>query len=1088
MLALAAEATLPRAVLEQVQTRAKSLAAGVRHARRRTSGVDALMQEFSLSSAEGVALMCLAEALLRVPDAATRDALIADKIGTGDWSAHVGHSPSMFVNATAWGLLLTGRLLPGQTVGGLESALSGLLRRGGAPLVRRAADLAVRLLGRQFVTGQTIADALGHAGVREARGYRFSYDMLGEAAMTAEDADCYFRAYADAIGAIGKQSARRGVIEGPGISVKLSALHPRYSRAQRGRVMTELLPRVRALLQMARANDIGFNIDAEESERLDISLDILEALAVDPAFAGWDGVGFVVQAYQKRARAVIDWIAELGARTGHRLMIRLVKGAYWDSEIKAAQVAGLADYPVFTRKAHTDVSYVACARAMLAAPGAIYPQFATHNALTIATIEALAGDAAYEFQCLHGMGEAVYDGLVGNRSGHSCRIYAPVGPHETLLAYLVRRLLENGANTSFVNQIVDPLVDLDQLVADPVALTLADGGTPHRGIPLPPDLLPGRRNAAGLDLADERVLSGLADAMAETPQVYAAGPITVSQGADGNSVSVFNPARTDEVVGRVTDATVAQASQAVGDAVWDAPVEERARLLERWGEALEAHGPALMALAVREAGKTLANAVGELREAIDFCRFYASTARADLGGAQPIGPVLCISPWNFPLAIFVGQIAAALAAGNPVVAKAAEQTPLIAHLAVTLAHGAGIPVSALQFVPGAGETVGAALVGDARIMGVMFTGSTAVARLIDRTLAKRADNPVLIAETGGLNAMIVDSTAQPEQVVTDVLASAFDSAGQRCSSLRILCLQEEIADHVLAMVRGAMAELTLGDPAALSTDIGPVIDASAQAMLVDYIGKNNVAPGPVPAGGYFVAPAVVVVDLDHLPRAEVFGPVLHVVRWRQNGLIGLVDALNAAGYGLTHGVHTRIDTTVETITRRIHAGNVYVNRNIVGAVVGVQPFGGEGLSGTGPKAGGPLILHRLVRGTHPATPQSTLLPGPTGEQNTLSLHPRGVVLCDARSPDERVRQEETVRAAGCTLAASGRVDAVLTDATGDAMIALRTRLAAMDGPIIPVITANADGTYPIWRLLQERSLSVNTAAAGGNAALLSAAA
>ena len=1087
ILDLALKAQLPPEATAQAQSRAKSLASGVRHARRRASGVDALMHEFSLSSAEGVALMCLAEALLRVPDAATRDRLIADKLGTGDWSAHVGHSPSMFVNAAAWGLLLTGRLLPDSHADGLAAALTGLLRRGGAPVVRRAADLAVRLLGRQFVTGQTIADALDHAGPREARGYRFSYDMLGEAAMTAADADRYFRAYADAIAAIGKQSAGRGVIEGPGISVKLSALHPRYSRAQRDRVLGELLPRVRALLEMARANNIGFNIDAEETERLDISLEILEALATDQAFAGWNGIGFVVQAYQKRACAVIDWIADLGTRTGHRLMIRLVKGAYWDTEIKAAQVAGVADYPVWTRKGHTDVSYLACARAMLAAPHAIYPQFATHNALTIATIETLGGNADYEFQCLHGMGEAVYDGIVGNHSGRSCRIYAPVGPHETLLAYLVRRLLENGANTSFVNQIVDPAIDLDKLVADPVAATLSEGGHPHRAIPLPPELLPGRRNSIGIDLADERVLSALAAAMAETPAIAEASPITVTPGRITASHPVHNPANTTELVGCVTDTTIELAHQAITDAHFDAPVTERAAMLEAWADALETNAAPLMALAVREAGKTLANAVGELREAVDFCRYYAAEARTNLAGSTPIGPVVCISPWNFPLAIFTGQIAANLAAGNPVLAKPAEQTPLIAALAVHLAHHAGIPRAALQFLPGPGETIGAALTSDPRIAGVMFTGSTAVARLIDRTLAARADNPVLIAETGGLNAMIVDSTAQPEQVVTDVLASAFDSAGQRCSALRILCLQDDIADHVIEMLKGAMKDLRLGNPADLTTDIGPVIDAEAQSMLHAYLKSHGVTPAPTPAGGIFVAPALLELDLDHLPEAEMFGPVLHVVRWQSGALPDLIDKLNARGYGLTHGIHTRIDTTIETITSRIHAGNIYINRNIVGAVVGVQPFGGEGLSGTGPKAGGPLILHRLVRNSTPPSFTEIDLPGPTGERNTLTLTPRGRVFCDAHTHTATAEQEAAAKTAGCSLTHDEtQADAVLTDAEGPDLIALRQRLAATPGPIIPVITARPDGTYPTWRLLQERSISVNTAAAGGNAALMSA--
>jgi RHH-type proline utilization regulon transcriptional repressor/proline dehydrogenase/delta 1-pyrroline-5-carboxylate dehydrogenase len=1053
---LVPRAAMPAERLARVQSRAKALAGAVRQARRHASGVDALMHEFALSSAEGVALMCLAEALLRIPDAATRDRLIAEKIGGGDWSTHLGHSPSLFVNATAWALLLTGRLLPAQETAGLGATLSTLLRRGGAPVVRQAADLAVRLLGRQFVTGQTIEDALRHAAAREARGYRFSYDMLGEAAMTEADADRYFRAYAHAIDAIGRHANGAGPIAGAGISVKLSALHPRYVRAQRPRVMAELLPKLRALLELARAHDIALNIDAEEADRLDLSLDLLEALATDPAFAGWGGIGFVVQAYQKRALAVIDALVDLGRRSCHRLMVRLVKGAYWDSEIKAAQVAGYADYPVFTRKEHTDVSYLACARAMLAAPDAIYPQFATHNALTIASVEALADEGAdFEFQCLHGMGEAVYDGVVA-AGGRACRIYAPVGPHETLLAYLVRRLLENGANTSFVNQIVNPAIDLDKLVADPVARTLEHGGSPHPAIRLPADLRPGRTNAAGIDLACETTLASLSRSLAATPAQFDA----------------------------VRDATLEEVAQAVATARWNADLATRCTLLEAWADAMEQDTPALLALMIREAGKTLGNAVAELREAVDFCRFYAATARADLADASSLGPMVCISPWNFPLAIFVGQIAACLAAGNPVLAKPAEQTPLIAVHATGLAHRAGIPAEALRLLPGPGETVGAALVADKRIAGVLFTGSTEVARRIDRALAARPDNPVLIAETGGINAMIVDSSAQPEQVVADVLASAFDSAGQRCSALRVLCLQEECAETILTMLRGAMAQLRLGDPAELSTDIGPVIDEDARDTLLAAIRAAGATPGKVPAQGCFVAPLLIGVTPDTLPGREIFGPVLHVLRWQADALPALIERLNALGYGLTHGIHSRLDSTVAEIARHIRAGNIYVNRNMVGAVVGVQPFGGEGLSGTGPKAGGPLILHRLVRGTSPALPVETALPGPTGESNVWSLHPRGAVLCDAGSAEERRLQEEAVRRARCRLAAPHeRPDAVLSDATGEAMTALRRRLAALDGPIIPVIQRDGD-TYPVWRLQLERCLSINTAAAGGNAALL----
>jgi RHH-type proline utilization regulon transcriptional repressor/proline dehydrogenase/delta 1-pyrroline-5-carboxylate dehydrogenase len=1122
--ALAAEAELTADQLAHAQVIAAELASHVREQRRSAGGVDALMHEFSLSSTEGIALMCLAEALLRVPDDATRDRLIQDKIGRGDWSAHIGTSPSLFVNAAAWGLLITGKLVPTHHAGSMTTALRGLVARSGAPLIRRATDLAIRLLGRQFVTGETIAEALDHARAREKRGYRFSYDMLGEAAMTSADADRYLRSYVEAILAIGQASGGRGIEDGPGISIKLSALHPRYVRAQRERVMAELLPRVKSLLLLARTYDIGLNIDAEETDRLDLSLDILEALATDPIFAGWNGIGVVVQAYQRRARKVIDWLVDLGRRSGHRLMVRLVKGAYWDTEIKAAQLAGMADYPVFTRKAHTDISYLACVRAMLAAPDAIFPQFATHNAFTIGAVQALIGaeprsNATFEFQCLHGMGEPLYDTLVGAGSaGVPCRIYAPVGTHETLLAYLVRRLLENGANTSFVNQVVDPTISLETLIADPVGKARNLDFAPHPALPEPADLFPGRRNSAGLDLASEAVLARLGDDLRTTLADAAPMQATASIASAPTSQSV-NPADHREAIGHVIDATEADVAGAVADAAWPGTsVADRAAMLERWADLLEAERDALIALAVREAGKTLRNAAGEVREAVDFCRYYAAAARAELAAAAPIGPVVCISPWNFPLAIFTGQIAAALAAGNPVLAKPAEQTPLIAAAAVTLAHRAGIPRTALQLLPGPGETIGAALASHPAVAGVLFTGSTIVAQAINRTLARRDGDPVLIAETGGLNAMIVDSSALPEQVVADVIESAFDSAGQRCSALRVLCLQDEIADRTLTMLEGAMRELRIGDPAHLATDIGPVIDAGARAMLEAHVAAMRARgfrclAAPLPAGcahGTFVAPVIVEIPSLEVLEAEVFGPVLHVIRFRSTDLEGLIQAINAKGYGLTHGLHTRIDDTIATVTSGIEAGNIYVNRNMVGAVVGSQPFGGEGLSGTGPKAGGPFYLHRLVRGTAPAlpTPDPTKpfpMPGPTGEANTLRLRPRGRIAC--LGPDEVAfraqlaalegtgnhavlpatdlgRRISTSRvAAPCRLADDPlpQCDAILVRSADPA---LRQRVAALPGSIVPVIVADEHGTYPVWRLFKEQSISINTAAAGGNAALL----
>ena len=1134
--ALIVEARLAPAELDATQRLATTLAEAVRAERATAGGVDALMLEFSLDSREGVALMCLAEALLRIPDAATRDRLIRDKISRGDWRAHVGTSPSLFVNAAAWGLLVTGRLVDSRSEGALEQALASLLRKGGEPLIRKGVDLAMRLLGRQFVTGRTIDEALANAREREARGYTFSFDMLGEAALTAADAQRYVDDYEHAIDAIGRAGSGRGVASGPGISVKLSALHPRYSRSQRQRVEAELWPRVAALATLAKRHDIGFNIDAEEADRLDLSLDLLAHLMGDPDLAGWDGLGFVVQCYQKRARPTIDWLVTLARQKERRLMLRLVKGAYWDSEIKRAQIDGLADYSVFTRKGHTDVAYLACAKAMLAAPDVIYPQFATHNAFTIAAVHTLAGDARYEFQCLHGMGESIYDHVVGpDKLARACRIYAPVGSHETLLAYLVRRLLENGANSSFVNRIVDPGVSIASLVADPVAAAEKTRGAPHANLPAPCAYIPGRINSRGLDLSDDTELRSLAAALGATLSQRAAVPLVADQPSHSYSertpVAITNPADSDDRVGTVFEAAPSDVARAVEIAAnegaqWSRmPAADRAARLEHAADLLETERATFLSLAVREAGKTLGNAVAEVREAVDFLRYYAAQARAefDAPGVTPRGPIVAIAPWNFPLAIFTGEVAAALAAGNPVLAKPAEQTPLIAHEAVRLLHRAGVPPAALQFLPGRGEIVGAALVADTRIAGVIFTGSTEVARSIYREFAARNDDPVLIAETGGQNAMIVDSSALPEQVVADVLTSAYDSAGQRCSALRVLCVQDDIGDHVLAMLKGAMGELAVGDPRRLATDVGPVIDADARKTLQAHLDRVRAKGFPVfelplPPScvrGTFVAPALVELPgidaLEHLTH-EVFGPVLHVVRWHRDDLRPLIARINALGYGLTHGIHTRIDETVGEILGRVRAGNVYVNRNMIGAVVGVQPFGGHGLSGTGPKAGGPLYLRRLVRGAAtlavPGAPIS--LPGPTGESNTLEFHPRGVVACVADDERALIAQMKAARVTGNTPlllrnAASQRgrdgpddgpvlyadaldpavVDAVLLDADVDRAQHVRDALAVAEGKIVPVVVPEGDGAYDPGRLVVERTVTVNTAAAGGNAALLS---
>ncbi|HTN62034.1 MAG TPA: trifunctional transcriptional regulator/proline dehydrogenase/L-glutamate gamma-semialdehyde dehydrogenase [Devosia sp.] len=1125
-------------------------------AQKRRGGVDSLVQEYDLSSQEGVALMCLAEALLRTPDNGTRDALIADKIAPGDWQSHLGGSQSLFVNAATWGLVVTGRLVTPVDDRGLGTALSRLVARSGEPVIRAGVNLAMTLMGEQFVSGQTIAEALRNGRRLEAKGFRYSYDMLGEAAATASDAERYLQDYRTAIYAIGKAAAGKGVQAGPGISIKLSALHPRYSRAQYDRVMSELLPRVVELALLAKSYDIGLNIDAEEADRLDISLDILEALCLEPRLAGWQGIGFVVQAYSKRCPAVLDFVIDLARRSGHRIMVRLVKGAYWDSEIKRAQLDGLDGFPVYTRKVYTDVAYIACAKKLLGASEAVYPQFATHNAQTMATIYHLAGDywpGQYEFQCLHGMGEPLYEEVVGKgRLDRPCRIYAPVGSHETLLAYLVRRLLENGANSSFVNRIADPEVPVEALADDPavVARAIVPAGAPHPQIALPREILAGgRANSRGLDLASEPQLQRLGEALVESTKIeWIAEPYSSPHRGEGarragegdgaappssgaahhllpvgekkRGRAIRNPADHRDIVGVVVEPSPEVAATALGTAVAAAPVwaaippTERAACLRRAADAMEGRIETLMGLIIREAGKSAANAISEVREAVDYLRYYADQGTGlDTATDVPLGPVVCISPWNFPLAIFTGQVAAALAAGNPVLAKPAEETPLIAAQAIGLLHAAGVPRDVLQFLPGDGA-MGAALVADARTAGVMFTGSTEVARLIARQLAERGAVP-LIAETGGQNALIVDSSALTEQVVVDVLASAFDSAGQRCSALRVLCLQEEIADKTLAMLKGAMALLRSGNPDRLATDIGPVISAEAQRTIAEHVAAlrakgRDVFEAPLDAAaaqGTFIAPTLIELeDLAELKR-EVFGPVLHVVRFKRERLDGLVDAINALGYGLTFGLHTRIDTVIERVTNRIAAGNIYVNRNQIGAVVGVQPFGGHGLSGTGPKAGGPLYLRRLVRsesgvipglaanrrldpalvaladwlaangrdalaqqarrdGAHPAINIAVELAGPVGERNVYRTAPRGTVLTIATSEAGLLRQLVAVLATGNRALVEGPVglDAFL----GQLPALVRARAERRDGTQGGVAAVLVEGDFAAVRAVAQR--------------------
>ncbi|MDO8954560.1 MAG: bifunctional proline dehydrogenase/L-glutamate gamma-semialdehyde dehydrogenase PutA [Gammaproteobacteria bacterium] len=981
----------------KIQIRAEKLVVAVRQLRLNKGGIDAFMAEYDLSSQEGVALMCLAEALLRIPDTLTADRLIRDKLSQADWYSHLGESDSLFVNAATWSLVLTGKWVRNDTYCNteLEHNLKGWMSRQSNAVIRKATLHAMKIMGNQFVMGETIQKAQKRAEKLEANGYRYSYDMLGEAARTEADAQVYLASYIDAIHAIGQNKPNLPMHERAGISIKLSAIHPRYEINQIARVQSELLPRVKSLANMAKHYNIGLTIDAEEADRLEISLQIIEALAMDPDLAAWQGLGLAVQAYQKRAPLVIDWLHELAQRSHHRIMVRLVKGAYWDSEIKNSQEFGLAGYPVYTRKAYTDVAYLACAKKMLAHRESFYCMFATHNAHTVSSIIEMAdGYRDFEFQCLHGMGDTLYDQVVDRNHGFGmpCRIYAPVGNYKSLLAYLVRRLLENGANSSFVNRIIDTSIPISELIENPIIIARELKCTPHPGIPLPRNIYGDRMNSKGIDLSNQLELQELASEMTEAMKdEWLAVPIIAdSIDSDGKSKALYNPANRKELIGYVTEATPEHVEHALNAAelafpAWQATsAQNRAQCLRRMADLLETNMALLMAMAVKEAGKSIPNAIGEVREAVDFCRYYADQAEFHFSKPTELkgitgelnqfslhgrGIFICISPWNFPLAIFLGEVTAALAAGNVVIAKPAEQTPLIATMAIELLHQAGVPRNVVQMLPGRGEIIGSQLVNDKRIGGVIFTGSTEVAHLINKSLANRT-GPIVpfIAETGGQNAMIVDSSALPEQVVKDVIASAFDSAGQRCSALRVLFLQEDIADSTIEMLKGAMDELRVGDPNLLSTDIGPVIDEEARDNLLAHIELmkheatliHQVRLSSEAKLGTFVPPtAFELSSLSSLKR-EVFGPILHIIRFKAAELNKVVEQINNTGYGLTFGIHSRIQETIDYLCQNIRVGNVYVNRNIIGAVVGVQPFGGQGLSGTGPKAGGPLYLPRLA--------------------------------------------------------------------------------------------------------------------------------
>ena len=995
--ALADEATLDSVRTRSIAARARTWVEAVRERRQTIAGVESFLHQYDLSTEEGVLLMCVAEALLRIPDVETADLLIRDKLSRGDWERHLGASDSLFVNASTWGLMLTGRLtrIDTRDAHDPKAWYERIVARAGEPVVRVALRQAMKMMAEQFVMGRTIGEALARSRQGDNARFRYSFDMLGEAAITTPDAARYLAAYTSAIASIGESVGNRDapVYAQPSISVKLSALHPRYEFAQRDRVFVELLPVIVDLAQAARRAGIGMTIDAEEAERLELSLELFACTRRDTTLGGYEGLGLAVQAYQKRARPVIEWVTALARETRHRIPVRLVKGAYWDTEIKRAQVQGLAGYPVFTRKTHTDISYLASARAMLAAGPLLYPMFATHNAHTIAWVlenAAASRTTEFEFQRLHGMGEALYE-QVRVEQDHPCRVYAPVGSHQDLLPYLVRRLLENGANTSFVNRIADSAVSIDDVVADPVSRARAWHFAASSSLPLPVDLFGAeRRNSEGVSLADQDAMATLDEALNDPARrEFTAAPIVSGVNLAGQPREVFDPADRRMRIGSVVDADSVAVERALanlseGHRAWDSRGGvSRAEILERAAMIIERERNHFVSLLAREAGKTRGDAIAEVREAADYCRYYAIGARREFGDPAELpsptgeantlklrgrGVFACISPWNFPLAIFTGQVVAALAAGNAVAAKPAEQTPLTAAHVVRCLLEAGVPNDAIALLPGSGETVGASLVADSRVAGVAFTGSTDVASAIARALAARQPIVPLIAETGGQNAMIVDSSALPEQVANDAVFSAFNSAGQRCSALRVLCVQEEIAPRVIELVEGAMNELAIGDPALAATDVGPVIDDEARVALERYVESVEaaglrcfrVALSPHCARGTFVAPTLVVLDrLDRLTR-EVFGPILHVVTFRADEIDQLVDAINRLRYGLTLGVHSRIDATIARIVDRARVGNVYVNRNMIGAVVGMQPFGGEGLSGTGPKAGGPHYLYRFA--------------------------------------------------------------------------------------------------------------------------------
>lgn len=1152
-------------VRERIVERATRLVEDIR-ASDKPGLMEAFLAEYGLSTDEGVALMCLAEALLRVPDADTMDALIEDKIAPSSWGEHLGQSSSSLVNASTWALMITGKILKEDETKGIANILFGAVKRLGEPVIRVAVKQAMKELGSEFVLGRTIKEAIERGQKQQKMGFTFSYDMLGEAALTSSDAQKFFDAYEKAIADLAKECKSDDIRENPGISIKLSALHPRYEVGQRDRVMTELVASTSKLAHQAKAAGMGFNIDAEEADRLDLSLDIIEAVLRDPTLAGWDGFGVVVQAYGKRCPQVIDWLNALATELDRKIMVRLVKGAYWDTEIKLSQAEGLAGFPVYTHKPNTDAAYISCSKKLLGMTDRIYPQFATHNAHTVAAILELATDnSAFEFQRLHGMGEALHLTVL-KQAKTRCRIYAPVGAHRDLLAYLVRRLLENGANSSFVNQIVDTNIAARDVAADPFVkvenklINSADIPTDMAGVNAKGEIAkpsqiyqPQRINSRGWDLHNLDDLEEIEAArMPFAGTTWEAGYLIAAEvdDADLTGTTIRNPANPEDVVGTVLEASseVVEAALASAKAWTDVSAVERATILNRAADLYEENFGELFAVLAREAGKIPMDVIAELREAVDFLRYYAAESvriEKETPAATPRGVIACISPWNFPLAIFTGQLSAALAAGNAVVAKPAEQAPITAYVAVKLLHEAGVPVSALQLLPGEGSVVGARLSSDKRISGICFTGSTDTAQLINRSMAANLDPQAsLIAETGGLNAMIVDSTALPEQAVRDIVNSSFQSAGQRCSALRVLYVQKDTADIILKMLYGAMEELVIGAPWDYATDVGPVIDEDAQTQINNHIETARsegrlLKQMDVPKAGFFVAPTVIKIDSINDLAREIFGPVLHVATFKAEELDKVIQDINGSGYGLTFGLHTRIDDRVEEITTKLKVGNMYINRNQIGAVVGSQPFGGEGLSGTGPKAGGPRYVPRFMQAENGSAtaaaddsapklsveaiqaslnklpnPSENLLevldlPGPTGESNRLSSYARGTVLCLGPTAEAAMDQAKQAASVGCAVLAiapgiadSGSpaiatldgtmdlkdlklldgIDVVASWAGTDDLRVARQALASRKGALIPLVT-EAKLTE---RCVLERHVCIDTTAAGGNASLLAA--